>query len=70
MNASELHYKAPATEEQKEGHIPTINCYQRNSKIELNDITIVPALTEITWSSEDMCFRTEAILGNIYSAHI
>ena len=62
--ASELHYKGPM-EKQKEGYIPSINCIYTTSHIELNDITIVDASTEINWSSEDMCYRTEAMLGFI-----
>ena len=66
MTASELHYKAPATEE-----IPTIGCGNGiNDGITLNGITIVPKDTEITWSCDDMCSRTEAMLRNIHSADI
>ena len=65
-NASELHYKSPAAEE-----IPTIGCGNGiNDGITLNGITIVPKDTEITWSCDDMCSRTEAMLRNIHSAAI
>lgn len=69
-SAAQLHYKSPGREQQKEGYLPSINCFAPESKIELNDIVIYGADTNITWSYEDMCYRAENLLGNIYRVDI